>query len=88
MIYDFIILGAGVTGITLLKAMRRRGIRNVMALEAEAEPGGLCRSFYVDGHVVDIGGHFFQTKFPDVEEFLFSSFPGCYICYLFSGPPM
>ena len=39
MIYDFIILGAGVTGITLLKAMRRRGIRNVMALEAEAEPG-------------------------------------------------
>lgn len=75
MIFDFIVLGAGVTGITLLKAMRLRGIRNVMALEAEPEPGGLCRSFYVDGHIVDIGGHFFQTKFPDVEEFLFSSFP-------------
>lgn len=75
MIYDFIILGAGVTGLTLLKAMRRKGIKNVLALEAESEPGGLCRSFYVDGHVVDIGGHFFQTKFPDVEDFLFSSFP-------------
>ncbi|WP_298068281.1 NAD(P)-binding protein [uncultured Mailhella sp.] len=75
MIYDFIILGAGVTGITLLKAMRRKGVERVMALEAEAEPGGLCRSFRVGGHIVDIGGHFFQTKFPEVEDFLFSSFP-------------
>lgn len=75
MIYDVLVLGAGVTGITLLKAMRRRGLKRIMALEAGSEPGGLCRSFYVDGHVVDIGGHFFQTAFPEVEELIFSCFP-------------
>ena len=37
--------------------------------------GGLCRSFYVEGHVVDIGGHFFQTKYKEVEDFIFASFP-------------
>ena len=75
MLYDYIILGAGITGLTLMKKMRQKGITNLLALEAENEAGGLCRSFYVDGHYVDIGGHFFQTKFPDVEEFVFSSFP-------------
>ena len=75
MTYDYIILGAGITGLTLMKKMRQKGITNILTLEAEKEAGGLCRSFYVDGHYVDIGGHFFQTKFKDVEDFVFSSFP-------------
>lgn len=73
--HDIIILGAGITGLTLLKRLKRKGVHNVIALEADSTPGGLCRSFYVDGHVVDIGGHFFQTKYKDVEEFVFESFP-------------
>ena len=74
MLYDYIILGAGITGLTLMKKLRQRGY-SVLTLEAENEAGGLCRTFYVDGHACDIGGHFFQTKFPDVEEFVFSCFP-------------
>lgn len=75
MIYDYIVLGAGITGLTLLKKLREKGCNNILGLEAEKEAGGLCRTFYIDGHACDIGGHFFQTKFKDVEEFVFSSFP-------------
>lgn len=74
MLYDYIILGAGITGLTLMKKLRQKGY-SVLTLESENEAGGLCRTFYVDGHACDIGGHFFQTKFPDVEEFVFSCFP-------------
>lgn len=73
--YDYIILGAGITGLTLLKKLSDKGITNMLGLEAEVEAGGLCRSFYVDGHYVDIGGHFFQTKYKDVEDFVFANFP-------------
>lgn len=75
MIYDYIILGAGITGLTLMKKMRQRGITNILGIESEKQAGGLCRTFYVDGHACDIGGHFFQTKFKDVEDFVFSYFP-------------
>ncbi len=75
MIYDYIVLGAGITGLTLLKKMREKGIHNILGLEAEKEAGGLCRTHYVDGHACDIGGHFFQTKYKDVEDFVFSNFP-------------
>ncbi len=75
MLYDYIILGAGITALTLLKKMRQKNITNILAIEKENMPGGLCRSFDVQGHVVDIGGHFFQTKYKDVEDFLFESFP-------------
>lgn len=75
MIYDYIVLGAGITGLTLLKKLKERNITNVLGIEAEAEAGGLCRTFYIDGHACDIGGHFFQTKYKDVEDFVFSNFP-------------
>lgn len=75
MTYDYIILGAGISGLTLLKKLRQKGHSNILGLEAENEAGGLCRTFYVDGHACDIGGHFFQTKYPEVEEFVFSAFP-------------
>jgi len=75
MIYDYIVLGAGITGLTLLKKLREKGYGNILGLEAEAEAGGLCRTFYVNGHACDIGGHFFQTKYKDVEDFVFANFP-------------
>ena len=58
--YDYLIIGAGVTGITLSKKLKEAGIRNVIVLEAEAEAGGLCRTKYIEGYPLDIGGgHFF-----------------------------
>ena len=74
MIYDYIILGTGVTGLTLLNCFLAKGITNIIGLEAESEPGGLCRTFYINGHSCDIGGHFFQTKYKEVEDFVFSHY--------------
>lgn len=59
MIYDYVVLGTGITGLTVLKKLKEKGIQNILGLEAEAEAGGLCRTFYIDGHACDIGGHFF-----------------------------
>lgn len=75
MTYDYIVLGTGVTGLTVLNCLANKGLRRILGLEAESEPGGLCRTFYVDGHACDIGGHFFQTKYKEVEDFVFSHFP-------------
>ncbi|MBQ8464808.1 MAG: FAD-dependent oxidoreductase [Alphaproteobacteria bacterium] len=75
MMYDYIVLGCGITGLTLLKKLRDKGYNNILGLEAESEAGGLCRTFYVGGHACDIGGHFFQTKYKDVEDFVFANFP-------------
>ena len=74
MTYDYIVLGAGITGLTLLKKLKEKGYNNILGIEREKEAGGLCRTFYVEGHACDIGGHFFQTKFPEVEGFVFSHF--------------
>ena len=74
MIYDYVVLGVGVTGLTVLNCLLKKGVKNILGLEAESEPGGLCRTFYVDGHSCDIGGHFFQTRYKEVEDFVFSFF--------------
>lgn len=75
MIYDYVVLGVGVTGLTVLNCLLKKGVKRIVGLESESEPGGLCRTFYIDGHSCDIGGHFFQTRFKEVEDFVFSHFP-------------
>ena len=40
--YEYLIIGGGVTGITLCKKLKEKGIKNVIVLEAQAEAGGLC----------------------------------------------
>lgn len=71
--YEYIIIGAGVTGITLCKKFREAGISNILVLEAESKAGGLCRTEEIEGHRLDIGGgHFFHTKYPEVFDYVFS----------------
>ena len=70
--YDYIIIGAGITGITLCKKLREKGITNILVLEKNAMPGGLCRTVNCDGHVLDIGGgHFFHTKHQEIFDYVF-----------------
>lgn len=74
--YEYIILGAGVTGITLCKKLREAGIDNVLVLEKESQWGGLCRTQVIDGHNLDIGGgHFFHTKHQEVFDYVFKYVP-------------
>lgn len=74
--YDYLIIGAGVTGITLCKKLKEKGISNVVVLEAEAEAGGLCTTKNINGHQLDIGGgHFFHTKHQEIFDYVFKYIP-------------
>jgi protoporphyrinogen oxidase len=55
---DVLILGGGLSGLSLACFLGGNGT----VLEAEARPGGLCRSFRKDGFVYDIGGHILFSK--------------------------
>lgn len=74
--YDYLIIGAGVTGITLCKKLKEKGCSNVVVLEAEAEAGGLCTTKNINGHQLDIGGgHFFHTKHQEIFDYVFKYIP-------------
>lgn len=73
--YDYVVIGAGITGITLCKLLREKG-KKVLCLEKESNIGGLCRTKMIDGHTLDIGGgHFFHTKYQQVFDFVFKFLP-------------
>jgi len=64
-----VIVGAGVTGLTLAYLLTRDG-HDVMLVEKETRVGGLARSFTYDGFVFDIGPHRFHTDLPQVNDFI------------------
>lgn len=74
--YEYIVIGAGVTGITLCKKLKEKGISNVLVLEAKHEAGGLCTTKNINGHQLDIGGgHFFHTKYKEIFDYVFKYLP-------------
>jgi protoporphyrinogen oxidase len=64
-----VIVGAGVSGLSLAVRLAERGVETVV-VERESRPGGLARSFCYDGFTFDIGPHRFHTYDPAVERFL------------------
>ena len=63
----------------MARVLQMSGMRSFVILEANSEPGGLCRTKIVDGHTLDIGGgHFLGTKFKEVYDFVFSKPNGIY----------
>lgn len=75
-VYDYVIIGAGVSGVTFARLLQQSGVENFLLLERGDEPGGLCRSRQIDGHVLDTGGgHFLCTKHEEVYRFVFNHLP-------------
>jgi protoporphyrinogen oxidase len=73
---NYIILGAGPSGLALALTLRDLGEDSFVVLEQEATAGGLCRSEDVDGAPLDIGGgHFLDLKRREVLELLFKFMP-------------
>ncbi len=62
------VVGAGVTGLSLVHHLRTRGVAAV-ALEATGRPGGVVRSDRADGHVVERGPHRIRRTDP-VDELI------------------
>src|SRR3954447_7110699 len=64
-----VIIGAGPAGLTAAKELARRGVTDVVIVEADDVVGGISRTVVRDGFRFDIGGHRFFTKVPAVERF-------------------
>lgn len=70
----FVILGGGVSGLSLAWKLAEKG-QQVTVLEARADVGGLAGTVYEDGFALDYGPHSFfseNQKMVDVFEDLFS----------------
>jgi protoporphyrinogen oxidase len=61
-----VIVGAGPAGLTAALELSRRGLPAVV-YEADDVVGGISRSVVFEGCRMDIGGHRFFTKVPEVE---------------------
>jgi len=61
------ILGGGISGLTLATLLQEH---DVEVLEAYSRPGGLCRSFEVNGFYGDYGGHVLFSKDNEALTFL------------------
>jgi UDP-galactopyranose mutase len=69
---DTLVIGAGPAGLSLAYHLQR----NTLILEKEERVGGLCRSFFLQGGMFDIGGHSFHTPFPEVHDLVHRLMPG------------
>lgn len=72
----YLILGGGPAGLTFANILLDAGEDNFLLLEKEEIAGGLCRTVYVDGQPVDIGGgHILDARNKRVDEYMFRFLP-------------
>jgi protoporphyrinogen oxidase len=67
-----VILGAGLAGLSAAHHLRRAGREDVLVIEREERPGGLCRSEFVDGYTFDYTGHYLHFRRPAIREWVMS----------------
>ncbi|HEY5587881.1 MAG TPA: NAD(P)-binding protein [Candidatus Paceibacterota bacterium] len=73
---DYLIIGGGITGVTLGRLLQKKGINNFLIIEKESEAGGLCKTKKINNHYLDTGGgHFLCSKHQEVYDFIFSHIP-------------
>ena len=79
---EYLVVGAGVSGLSFANWLRQeasardRSPPEILVLEADAEPGGYCKTIHQDGFVWDYSGHFFHFKDPTIEAWLRERMPG------------
>lgn len=74
--YQAIILGGGISGVVFGRLLQLSGCDDFIILEAQSQPGGLCRTQKINNHWLDTGGgHFLCTKYPQVYDFVFAHLP-------------
>src|SRR5512141_2218808 len=67
-IQTVIIIGGGPAGLTAAYELAKAGIKPIV-LEMGSRVGGIARTEVFNGYRMDIGGHRFFTKVPEVEAF-------------------
>lgn len=69
-----LVVGAGITGLSFANWAGPDG--DLLIIEADAEPGGYCKTVVRDGFVWDYSGHFFHFRHPEIEAWLRARMPG------------
>ncbi len=69
------VLGGGVSGLSAARLLTDKGV-DVTLYEKNPTVGGLARSRFTDGYLYDPhGGHIFNSKHPEVVDWVFSILP-------------
>ncbi len=75
-----VIVGAGLSGLTLAERILSSDAgEQITILEREDAPGGLARSFHVNGFDFDIGPHRFHTFNTEVDSYLREILADCFV---------
>lgn len=78
---EYLVVGAGISGLSFANWMRAEAEARAVAppdlliIEADAAPGGYCKTVRQDGFVWDYSGHFFHFKHPEIEAWLRARMP-------------
>lgn len=68
MVKDYVILGAGISGLTLALEFLRAG-KFVRVIEAASSVGGLAKSVKYNDYIVDYGPHLYHSAHPEIIEY-------------------
>ncbi len=77
MVFDAIIIGAGLGGLCCAAALSKEGF-NVCLLEQAPSPGGLLCSFSKEGSILDVGIHYVGWLYPGQPTARYLSYLGIY----------
>ena len=64
-LWDVVVLGGGMSGLTVAHKLRKEGFERVLVLEKEDLPGGMCRGQETQGMQYAIGAHYAEYPLPN-----------------------
>lgn len=71
---EVVVVGAGLAGISASRRLMQLGTSHAL-IEASSEPGGLARSFRVNGFAFDCSGHLLHLRDPKLRRDVLSASP-------------
>jgi protoporphyrinogen oxidase len=73
MVAEVVILGAGLTGLSVAYHLEQNGFFDYQIFEQDDRPGGLAKSESCNGFTFDYTGHFLHLNNPEASEFITST---------------
>jgi protoporphyrinogen oxidase len=75
---DVVVIGGGLAGLGAARHLTRAGVSHLV-LESESEPGGLARSFRIDGFAFDCSGHLLHLRNEELRGEVLAAAPGAWL---------